>query len=95
MRKGDTTFALDVVCERYLSHGTENLRSPEFTELMELCKDRAYDANVDGERRENVDRARPSREALAPRVAFTMDTTKDAGKGKAKAEASVTDDKAE
>eukprot|EP00873_Tetraselmis_striata_P001967 jgi/Tetstr1/422231/TSEL_013083.t1 len=45
MHHGDT-FALDVVRERYLRSGTENMRSPEFSELLELCKDRIYDANI-------------------------------------------------
>eukprot|EP00873_Tetraselmis_striata_P000173 jgi/Tetstr1/420437/TSEL_011551.t1 len=40
------TFALDVVRERYLRPGTENLGSPEFTELLELYKDRVYDAHI-------------------------------------------------
>eukprot|EP00873_Tetraselmis_striata_P042862 jgi/Tetstr1/463126/TSEL_008060.t1 len=42
---GDT-FVIDVVRERYLRLGPENLGSPEFTELLELYKDRAYDANI-------------------------------------------------
>eukprot|EP00873_Tetraselmis_striata_P024105 jgi/Tetstr1/444369/TSEL_032260.t1 len=43
---GDT-FALDVVRERYFRLGTENLGSPEFSELLELHKDRVYDdANI-------------------------------------------------
>eukprot|EP00873_Tetraselmis_striata_P045291 jgi/Tetstr1/465555/TSEL_010224.t1 len=41
MLHGDT-FALDIVRERYLRPGTENLGSRE---LMELYKDRVYDAN--------------------------------------------------
>eukprot|EP00873_Tetraselmis_striata_P007615 jgi/Tetstr1/427879/TSEL_017955.t1 len=45
MHNGDT-FALAVVRERYLRHGTENLGSAEFTELLELYKDRVYDANI-------------------------------------------------
>eukprot|EP00873_Tetraselmis_striata_P007219 jgi/Tetstr1/427483/TSEL_017611.t1 len=46
MHNGDT-FALDVVRERYyLRPGTDNMGSPEFTELLELCKDRVYDANI-------------------------------------------------
>eukprot|EP00873_Tetraselmis_striata_P018214 jgi/Tetstr1/438478/TSEL_027033.t1 len=46
MHHGDT-FALDVVRERYyLRPGTDNMGSPEFTELLELCKDRVYDANI-------------------------------------------------
>eukprot|EP00873_Tetraselmis_striata_P002643 jgi/Tetstr1/422907/TSEL_013689.t1 len=42
---GDT-FALDVVRERYPRPGTENPGSPEFTELLELYKDRVYNANI-------------------------------------------------
>eukprot|EP00873_Tetraselmis_striata_P042645 jgi/Tetstr1/462909/TSEL_007857.t1 len=72
VHNGDTWFALDVVRERYLRHGTDNLGSPEFTGLTELHKDRS---------------ARPGREAVAPRATFTKDVTKDSGKGKAKAEA--------
>eukprot|EP00873_Tetraselmis_striata_P026779 jgi/Tetstr1/447043/TSEL_003671.t1 len=45
MPHGDT-FALDVVREHYLRLATENLRSPEFSELLELHKDRVYDANI-------------------------------------------------
>eukprot|EP00873_Tetraselmis_striata_P009710 jgi/Tetstr1/429974/TSEL_019836.t1 len=45
MHHGDI-FALDVVRERYLRPGTENLGSPELTELLELYKDRVYVANI-------------------------------------------------
>eukprot|EP00873_Tetraselmis_striata_P002958 jgi/Tetstr1/423222/TSEL_001340.t1 len=45
MHHGDT-FALDVVLERYLRPDTENLGSPELSELQELYKDRVYDANI-------------------------------------------------
>eukprot|EP00873_Tetraselmis_striata_P039829 jgi/Tetstr1/460093/TSEL_000471.t1 len=45
MHHGDT-FALDVVRERYFRLGTENLESPEFPELLELYKDRVYDADI-------------------------------------------------
>eukprot|EP00873_Tetraselmis_striata_P041270 jgi/Tetstr1/461534/TSEL_006640.t1 len=41
-----TLFALDVVRERYFRPGTENLGPPEFPELLELYKDRVYDANI-------------------------------------------------
>eukprot|EP00873_Tetraselmis_striata_P040871 jgi/Tetstr1/461135/TSEL_006273.t1 len=36
------TLALDVIRERYLRPGTQNMGSPE---LLELYKDRVYDAN--------------------------------------------------
>eukprot|EP00873_Tetraselmis_striata_P007135 jgi/Tetstr1/427399/TSEL_017563.t1 len=46
MHHGDT-FALDLVRERYLCPGTENPGHPsELTELLELYKDRVYDANI-------------------------------------------------
>eukprot|EP00873_Tetraselmis_striata_P040454 jgi/Tetstr1/460718/TSEL_005905.t1 len=45
MHHGDTV-ALDVVRERYLHPDTENLGSPEFSELLELYEDRVYDANI-------------------------------------------------
>eukprot|EP00873_Tetraselmis_striata_P034527 jgi/Tetstr1/454791/TSEL_041671.t1 len=45
MHNGDT-FAFDVARERYLRPGTENFGRPEFTDLLELYKDRAYDANI-------------------------------------------------
>eukprot|EP00873_Tetraselmis_striata_P041553 jgi/Tetstr1/461817/TSEL_006898.t1 len=45
MHNGDT-FAVDVVRECYLRSGTDNMGSPEFTELLEPSKDRVYDANV-------------------------------------------------
>eukprot|EP00873_Tetraselmis_striata_P001592 jgi/Tetstr1/421856/TSEL_012756.t1 len=40
------TFGLGVVRERYLRPGTENLGSAEFSELLDLCKDRVSDANI-------------------------------------------------
>eukprot|EP00873_Tetraselmis_striata_P005187 jgi/Tetstr1/425451/TSEL_015898.t1 len=40
------TFALDVVRKRYLRPGTENMGSPEFSKLLELYKDRVYDADI-------------------------------------------------
>eukprot|EP00873_Tetraselmis_striata_P016954 jgi/Tetstr1/437218/TSEL_025948.t1 len=101
MHHGDT-FALDVVRERYLRPGTENLGSPEFPELLELYKDRVYDANIasaatttarqrfggalqrkdrdgdgGGSSRENFKTTRSGREAVAPRVTFGKDATKD------------------
>eukprot|EP00873_Tetraselmis_striata_P035088 jgi/Tetstr1/455352/TSEL_042187.t1 len=45
MHHGDS-FALDVVRERYFRHDTENLGSPEFSELLQLYKDRVYDADI-------------------------------------------------
>eukprot|EP00873_Tetraselmis_striata_P038196 jgi/Tetstr1/458460/TSEL_004315.t1 len=45
MHHGDT-FALDVVREHYFRLGTDNHGSPEFSELVELYKDRVYDANI-------------------------------------------------
>eukprot|EP00873_Tetraselmis_striata_P015768 jgi/Tetstr1/436032/TSEL_024911.t1 len=45
MHNGDT-FALDVVRERYLRPSTVNIGSPEFTELLELHKERVYDDNI-------------------------------------------------
>eukprot|EP00873_Tetraselmis_striata_P024748 jgi/Tetstr1/445012/TSEL_032820.t1 len=69
-------FALDVVRERYLRHATQNMGSPKSTkQLLQLI----YKDRVS------------AREALAPRAASAKDTTKDAGKDKAKAEASVAD----
>eukprot|EP00873_Tetraselmis_striata_P022055 jgi/Tetstr1/442319/TSEL_030459.t1 len=38
VHNGDTCFALDVVRERYLRHGTDNLGSPEFTGLTESAR---------------------------------------------------------
>eukprot|EP00873_Tetraselmis_striata_P042075 jgi/Tetstr1/462339/TSEL_007345.t1 len=40
------TFPLNVVRERHIRPGTENLGSLEFTELLELYKHRVYDANI-------------------------------------------------
>eukprot|EP00873_Tetraselmis_striata_P042736 jgi/Tetstr1/463000/TSEL_007939.t1 len=45
MHHGDT-FGLDVVREHYFRLGTDNHGSPEFSELVELYKDRVYDANI-------------------------------------------------
>eukprot|EP00873_Tetraselmis_striata_P010012 jgi/Tetstr1/430276/TSEL_020104.t1 len=111
------TFALKAVRERYLRPRTENLGSPEFTELLELYHDRVHDASVasaaktsvrqrfggshrrgecdwdgvSGNRDKFIKTARLTREALAPRPSPAKDTTKDAGTGKTKAEASVAD----
>eukprot|EP00873_Tetraselmis_striata_P008781 jgi/Tetstr1/429045/TSEL_019010.t1 len=46
MHRGDTYFVLDVVRERYLRPCTENLGSPEFSELLEPYTGRVYDANI-------------------------------------------------
>eukprot|EP00873_Tetraselmis_striata_P000881 jgi/Tetstr1/421145/TSEL_012188.t1 len=106
MHNGDT-FALEDVQERYPRSGTENTGSPEFTELLELNKDRVHHANIasvpllsrlshDGDgNRDSFKNARPARETTASRTIFAKDVTKDYGKGNmAKAEA-PTDDKAE
>eukprot|EP00873_Tetraselmis_striata_P020254 jgi/Tetstr1/440518/TSEL_028841.t1 len=45
MHNGDT-FALDVVRDRYLGPGNKNPGPPKLTELLELYKDRGYDANI-------------------------------------------------
>eukprot|EP00873_Tetraselmis_striata_P011766 jgi/Tetstr1/432030/TSEL_021503.t1 len=60
MHNGDT-FALDVVRGRYLILCSENLGSPEFTELLELY---------------NFKNARLERKTAAPRTTFAMDVTK-------------------
>eukprot|EP00873_Tetraselmis_striata_P038428 jgi/Tetstr1/458692/TSEL_045082.t1 len=45
MHHGDT-FTLDVARERYFRPGTDHQWSLEFSELLELYKDRVYDANI-------------------------------------------------
>eukprot|EP00873_Tetraselmis_striata_P042587 jgi/Tetstr1/462851/TSEL_007800.t1 len=89
MHNGDT-FSLHVVRERYIRHGTKNMGSPECTEMLELYKDRVYDANTAGvAKTRNFKKVRPAREAAAPCITFTKDVAKDVGKSKAKAEGKI------
>eukprot|EP00873_Tetraselmis_striata_P042513 jgi/Tetstr1/462777/TSEL_007728.t1 len=46
MHNNGETFALDVVRERYLRPGTDNMGSPELIDLLEICEDGVYDANI-------------------------------------------------
>eukprot|EP00873_Tetraselmis_striata_P002953 jgi/Tetstr1/423217/TSEL_001335.t1 len=77
MHNGDT-FTLDVVRERYLRPGTENLAT-------------TATGDRDGDNRDNLKSAHLAHEAAAPRATFAKNITNDSGKNKAKVEAPAAD----